>query len=84
MTSLRRIAWLVAPALLIGACASNSPTAGNGGLSGPAPAATTPSAAATAASSKPAGPSYYFGNGKTYDAWVIKVDGGSLTIALVH
>jgi hypothetical protein len=92
MISLHRIApWVAvaATACLLAACSSTSTTAGAGGLTGggSSPVNTsTPGGSATpiVTATAPAAPTYYFGNGKTYDAWIIKVAGHTLTIALVH
>jgi hypothetical protein len=61
--------------------ATGTPAAGaTAGGSTPtvAPTPTTP------ATTAPAAPTYYFGNGKTYDAWITKVSGSTLTIEVVH
>jgi hypothetical protein len=80
----------VAIAGLVAACTSISTNAGGaGGLTGTStPSAASPSTASQSTASpisSPAAPTYYFGAGKTYDAWIINVNSdGTLTIALVH
>jgi hypothetical protein len=84
-----------AVACLLGACSSTSNTAsGTGGLTGVSPTGTatnaTPTGGTATSGSTPAvtpgptAPTYYFGNAKTYDVWIIKVSGSTLTIAVVH